>query len=61
MSKGFLDLTVVGAELQQVFEKQIAGPMEPGSIGVIAYEAYGPVVSAVFVEIVIVGAPRNKG
>jgi hypothetical protein len=51
----------VVAVVLQLFEKQIAGPMEPGSIGVIAYAAYAPVVAGLFVEIAVLGTLLNKG
>ncbi|HEV7165618.1 MAG TPA: hypothetical protein VGO35_09540 [Gammaproteobacteria bacterium] len=57
---GLWALAVVAVVLQ-LFEKQIAGPMEPGSIGVIAYAAYAPVVAGLFVEIAVLGTLLNKG
>ncbi len=56
-----LGLWVMGAValILMVFEKQIAGPLEPGSIGVIAYGAYAPVVAGLFVEIAVLGTPKK--
>lgn len=55
-----LGLWVMGAAavILLVFEKQIAGPLEPGSIGVIAYAAYAPVVTGLFVEIAVLGTHK---
>lgn len=50
---------VAAAVLLQLFQKWIAGPLEPGSFEQIAYVAYWPVVSALFVEIVVIGTARN--
>lgn len=49
---------VIAAALLWVFQREIAGPLEPGSIGQIAYLAYAPLVAALFVEIVVLGTPR---
>jgi len=46
---------IAAAVLLQLFQKQFVGPLEPGSIGAIAYVAYAPVVIALFAEIVVVG------
>lgn len=42
-----------------LFQKQIAGPLEPGSVELIGYIAYWPVVVGLFVEIVVVGTPKQ--
>lgn len=48
------------AVVLQLFQKEIMGPMEQGSIGLIAYAAYAPVAGALFVEIVLIGTrPRS--
>ncbi len=52
---------VVTAVLLQVFQKQIVGPLEPGSFEQIAYVAYWPVVGVLFIEIVALGTQTNKG
>jgi len=39
----------------RVFQAQLIGPLEAGSIGEIAYVAYAPVVAALFAEIVVLG------
>lgn len=49
---------VITAVLLKVFQKQIAGPLEPGSFEQISYMAYWPVVVALFVEFVALGTPR---
>jgi hypothetical protein len=49
---------VVTAVVLKLFQQQIVGPLEAGSIGLIAYAAYWPVVCAGFVEIVAIGT-RN--
>jgi len=41
-----------------LFQKQIPGPMEPGSFEQIAYVAYWPAVAAMFVEFVVIGTPK---
>lgn len=41
-----------------LFQKQIAGPLEPGSIELIGYIAYWPVVAGLFVETVVVGTRK---
>lgn len=51
---------VVTAVVLKLFQQQIAGPLEAGSIELIAYAAYWPVVVALFVEIVITGTRRMK-
>jgi len=50
---------VVTAVVLKLFQQQIVGPLEVGSIGAIAYGAYWPVVTALFVEIVIAGPARS--
>jgi hypothetical protein len=50
---------VVAALVLQMFQKQIAGPMEEGSIGAIAYAAYAPVAGALFAEVVASGTKRT--
>ena len=49
---------VVTAVLLHVFQKDLVGPLEPGSFEQIAYVAYWPVVAALFIEIVAVGTRR---
>lgn len=39
----------------KVFQEQIAGPLEPGSIWLIGYSVYYPVAAGLFVEIVLLG------
>jgi|GEM_PF-5450157 len=51
----------VAAAVLALFQKQIAGPMEEGSIWLISYLAYTPAVIALFVEFVVVGTKSNKG
>jgi hypothetical protein len=46
---------VAAALVLQVFQKQVVGPMEEGSIGQIAYAAYAPAACALFVEVIIIG------
>ncbi|HLW74912.1 MAG TPA: hypothetical protein VKT74_07585 [Gammaproteobacteria bacterium] len=46
---------VLTAVLLLVFQKQIAGTLEAGSFEQIAYVAYWPAVTALFVEIVMIG------
>ena len=46
------------ALILKVFQQQIVGPMEAGSIELIAYMAYWPVVVAMFVEIVMLGTRK---
>ena len=50
---------VAAAVVLRVFQQQIVGPMEAGSIGLIAYVAYQPVVIALFVEILAVGTKKT--
>jgi hypothetical protein len=49
---------VAVAAVLQVLQKQILGPIEAGSIGLIAYVAYAPAVCALFAEIAVVGVRR---
>ena len=46
---------VVTAVVLKLFQQQIVGRLEAGSIGLIAYLAYWPVVAGLFTETVIVG------
>lgn len=46
---------VAAAILLKFLQRQIVGPLEPGSVGAIAYTAYAPIVIALFAEIVVVG------
>ncbi|HEX4299270.1 MAG TPA: hypothetical protein VH327_00210 [Gammaproteobacteria bacterium] len=48
----------VAALVLQLFEKQIMGSMEEGSIGLIAYAAYAPGACALFVEIIVRGTRK---
>ncbi len=50
----------VTAVVLKLFQQQIAGPMEAGSIELIAYSAYWPVVSALFIEITIIGTSHSN-
>ncbi len=49
----------VTALVLKLFQQQIAGPMEAGSIELIAYAAYWPVVCALFVEIAQIGTRKT--
>jgi hypothetical protein len=49
---------VATALVLQVFQKQIMGPMEEGSIGLIAYAAYALGACALFVEIIVIGTRK---
>jgi len=43
----------------KVFQDRIAGPLEAGSVWLIGYSVYYPVIMALFVEIVLLGTPRS--
>ena len=50
----------VGATvLLKLLQSRLAGPLEAGSIGAVAYAAYAPLVAAFFAEIVVVGTLRR--
>ena len=51
---------VFAAVVLQVFQKQILGPMEAGSIGQIAYAVYAPLGCALFFEMVVLGTPSKQ-
>jgi hypothetical protein len=51
----------VTAVVLKLFQQQIAGAMEAGSIELIAYAAYWPVALALFVEIVVLGTHKLLG
>ncbi len=50
---------VVTAVVLMLFQQQIVGRLEAGSIGLIAYLAYWPVVAGLFTETVIVGTRKS--
>jgi hypothetical protein len=50
---------VITLFILKVFQLQIIGTLEQGSIGWIAYAAFAPVVCAAFVEIVLLGTRRT--
>lgn len=50
----------VAAIVLQVFQKQIMGPMEEGSIGQIAYAAYAPAACALLAEIIVIGTRKDR-
>ena len=52
---------IAAAVILQLFQQQLMGPMEPGSIGLVAYTACWPVVAAVFVEVVVLGTKKPTG
>jgi len=49
---------VLTAVIMRLFQQQLAGPMEAGSIELIAYTACWPVVVAMFVEFVVIGTRK---
>ena len=51
---------VLVAVMLRLFQQQLVGPMEAGSIELIAYTAYWPAVAAMFVEFVVVGARKPE-
>lgn len=50
---------VLAAAVLKLFQKQLVGEMEAGSIELIAYTAYWPVVAASFAEIIMLGTKRK--
>lgn len=50
---------VLAAVILRLFQQQLVGPMEAGSIELIAYTACWPVVMAMFVEFVVVGTQKH--
>ena len=49
---------IATAVILQLFQQQLAGSMDPGSIGLVAYTACWPAVAAVFVEAVVIGTKK---
>lgn len=49
---------VVTAVVLKLFRQQIAGAMEAGSIELIAYTAYWPVVVGLFIELMVIGTQK---
>lgn len=50
----------MAAAILRLFQQQIVGPMEAGSIQLIAYTACWPVAGAMFVEFVVLGTVKTS-